>query len=232
MTVYRRYNFVPMAARKPDEKYEEAKAKASTAVAQINDARQKEVAYQAILDDLLMENFTQRYLRGRENCVGVGISLVVAIVGALSLWYKWPSAVSIIVAAFINAEILFLIVLVGLRADGVTNTKNLLPHRLPALLMGFLLFVGLLHSFANIYAKSGGICPGGSECQAADRSKPGIEEPANALYFSCVTMTTLGYGDFSPGEGSARWWVMWQLFDAVLLVVLFLPLVMSRIAAF
>lgn len=228
----RRYNGTPMCQKKQSDTYCSAKLQADTAVANIVETRYRDVARRAILNDLLMESFGQRYLKDRANCVGVLISLGLTTIGGLSLWCKWPSAFSILVAVAINAEILILIVLVGLRADGVKNTENCLPHRLPALLMGFFLFVGLLHCFGNIYAKSGGICPGGSECQAVDRSKPGIQEPADALYFSCVTMTTLGYGDFSAGGGNARWWVMWQLFDAVLLVVLFLPLVMSRIAAF
>lgn len=221
-----------MGETRTADKYAQAVAKAEAAVVQINDERQKKLAYRAILNDLLMESFAQRYMKDPANRFGVLISVGLAIFGSLSLWCKWPTAVSICLAAGINLVILILIVLVGLRADGVKNTERALPHRLPALLMGFFLFVGLLHCFGNIYNKSEGICPGGAECQGADKSKPGIQKPADALYFSCVTMTTLGYGDFSAGGKNARWWVIWQLFDAVLLVVLFLPLVMSRIAAF
>src|SRR5882762_4860698 len=167
-----RYNGVPMADKKTGDKYAQAMAKAKTAVAQINDERQKKIAYQAILDDSLMETFAQRYVKDPANWICVLISLGLAIFGSLSLWCKWPIAVSIVLAGAINLVIVILIVLVGLRADGVKNTENLLPHRLPALLMGFLLFVGLLHCFGNIYAKSGGICPGGSKCQEADKMKP------------------------------------------------------------
>ncbi len=55
--------------------------------------------------------------------------------------------------------------------------------------------------------------------------------PLDAFYFSLVTITTLGYGDFAP-TGDARLLVVWQLATGLLLLVGIFPFVVSRVADF
>jgi voltage-gated potassium channel Kch len=49
-----------------------------------------------------------------------------------------------------------------------------------------------------------------------------------ALYFSMVTITTLGYGDFVPAGPVARGIIVWELATGLLTLVLAFPLVSTR----
>ncbi len=57
-----------------------------------------------------------------------------------------------------------------------------------------------------------------------------LSDPADALYFSSVTFFTLGYGDYRPETTGARLLVCWQLISGAMLLIAFIPLVVSRIA--
>lgn len=94
------------------------------------------------------------------------------------------------------------------------------------------MFAGLVHLFGNMYIADGGICPGGKDCHVTALPTQHFNTPIDALYFSTVTMTTVGYGDYTAESNGARWLVIWELISGVLLVLLFLPLVMSRIASY
>lgn len=131
-----------------------------------------------------------------------------------------------------DAFILYLLVIVGLHADKRANTSARLPHRLPAFVMGGLLLVGLLHAFGNLCLHNDVVCPKVADCSVDDAGSRIQKSGDDALYFSTVTMTTLGYGDCYPGGRESRYVVIWQLGNSVLLVVLLLPLVMSRFATF
>jgi len=47
-----------------------------------------------------------------------------------------------------------------------------------------------------------------------------ISSPRDALYFSVVTITTLGYGDIHPVTGTGRWLSLIQTLMGFILVVL------------
>jgi Ion channel len=47
--------------------------------------------------------------------------------------------------------------------------------------------------------------------------------PITALYYSAVTATTLGYGDYIPGNDLSRVLVMTQLFGTVLFLIFVIP---------
>jgi len=51
-------------------------------------------------------------------------------------------------------------------------------------------------------------------------------------YYSAVTITTLGYGDFVPVAKSARRLVIWELGTGLLLLVGIFSLLISRLADF
>ncbi len=80
-----------------------------------------------------------------------------------------------------------------------------LPMKVPGVVAGLALYLALLlafiYSFSNIYVEHG-ITSGGDV----------THDRYNALYFSIVTWTTLGYGDFHPTP-DAR---IWASFEALL----------------
>jgi Ion channel len=104
-----------------------------------------------------------------------------------------------------------------------------LPEKWMALFAIPALFLILVVSFGELYAKNGNI----------KRARPegGIEtinehDQWNAAYFSLVTITTLGYGDFAPQDWASRKIVMGELLSGVLLVLLVLPVLASRLSMF
>jgi len=54
-----------------------------------------------------------------------------------------------------------------------------------------------------------------------------LTSPISSLYYSVVTMTTLGYGDYVPGDELTRVLVMTQLFSAVLFLMFLIPALIS-----
>jgi hypothetical protein len=54
-----------------------------------------------------------------------------------------------------------------------------------------------------------------------------LQSPTEALYYSVVTMTTLGYGDLVPANSTGHWLVIAQLSAAVIFVVFLLPALIS-----
>jgi hypothetical protein len=59
--------------------------------------------------------------------------------------------------------------------------------------------------------------------------KETLATPTDALYFSTVTITTVGYGDFAP-RGNAEWLVIWELGSGAMLLLMILPALASRLA--
>jgi hypothetical protein len=49
----------------------------------------------------------------------------------------------------------------------------------------------------------------------------------SALYFSAVTATTLGYGDFTPADGPSRVLVMTQLSSTIVFLIFIIPALVS-----
>jgi hypothetical protein len=222
------------------EDYEKHLSDAETAVSAIADPALRGIAFRAILAHKLSGDIAPAsndahpfgYFSHPSNSIPVLAALALATAACLSLWLSWPGWISAGLTIFMDVIILGLLLVVTLHSDKRTNKSAELPHRLPALFIGALLFVGLIHSFANMYVRSQGICPGGRLCAHFDPTEPTFEKPGDALYFSCVTMTTVGYGDFAAGTPLARYLVIWQLANTVFLMVVFLPLVLSRIADF
>lgn len=56
-----------------------------------------------------------------------------------------------------------------------------------------------------------------------------LDTPMEALYYSLVTMATLGYGDFVPIDNAARCLVIVQLATEILFVVAVAPVVVSTL---
>ncbi len=79
---------------------------------------------------------------------------------------------------------------------------------------------GLVLAFAILYLADGGVMQG----------EVPLQTPVEAGYFSVVTITTLGYGDFMPVSTHSRILVIFQLISGILIVMGFMPLVNAQIA--
>jgi hypothetical protein len=109
----------------------------------------------------------------------------------------------------------------GARADAEAR----LPARTTAIALVFCFTAALATSFAALDLASGGI-----SSTTASTGAP-LAGWTDALYFSFVTLTTLGYGDFVPHSTLAKWLVMCELGSGILLLVGAVPLVIARITA-
>src|SRR5262249_55899971 len=54
-----------------------------------------------------------------------------------------------------------------------------------------------------------------------------IHDPMISLYFSVVTWTTLGYGDFSPANNYGRAFAMWEALNGYLVMAILIAALIS-----
>lgn len=212
---------------------EEERARARTAVEHVDDSGFREIAYQAILAHTSRTVTWRCYVRC-ENLIWLAVGVVLATAGVLSLWCSAPTCFC--VAVLVDLCIVVLLVLVAIRSDGRDSISKLLPDRLTALFLLVLLLVALVSSFGNMYLQSGGIrqagCADYHATYSAEKNLVVLKTRVDALYFSSVTMMTLGYGDYVPVTSDTRKLVIWQLASGALLLLLGFPLLISRMASF
>lgn len=152
------------------------------------------------------------------------------------------------VSWFAAAYLLFLLLAASARSDGWGWTWYILPSRTPALVS----FVGVLFaivlSFAQMYRSEDVSsaapvyqqrCLPPQPCiwvpfqaDEKDRRADALKDELDAVYFSTVTLTTVGYGDFTARSASARHLVVRELFTGLLMLILAFPLLICRIAVF
>jgi hypothetical protein len=97
-----------------------------------------------------------------------------------------------------------------------------LPTRTTALILLPVLLGALIAAFGGLYLSTiGGVLDGQAPTEPLGR--------LDALYFSFVTMTTLGYGDFHPVSAAAKWMVMGELGSGILMLVGAVPLLIARL---
>ena len=118
--------------------------------------------------------------------------------------------------------------LVALLALATLKVPKPLPARQVALVTFPALFLTLVLCFAHLYIANGNIKRLNDNNKDWDRAS----EPWDGAYFSLVTITTLGYGDFTPHETTSRRIVVVELFSGALFLFCALPLLISRLASF
>jgi Ion channel len=101
-----------------------------------------------------------------------------------------------------------------------------LPTRQVALVTVPALLLILVMSFAKLYIVNGQIG------RMIDSKVETLEDPRDAAYFSLVTITTLGYGDYTPQKTGARMLVIGELLSGALLLFFAFPVLGSRLAMF
>jgi hypothetical protein len=102
-----------------------------------------------------------------------------------------------------------------------------IPERQVALVTVPALLLILVMSFAKLYIVSGQIGR-----TTIDNKVEILENPQDAVYFSLVTITTLGYGDYTPQKTPARMLVSAELLSGALLLFFAFPVLGSRLAQF
>jgi hypothetical protein len=148
---------------------------------------------------------------------------VSALVLILFCWMPsghW-AVIAAILAAWRIVEILsyqLCIVLVDSRGRGWR-----LESRERSFLLSVVNLFELITAFALIYASVGHIA-------TSTQPPTGLQGSVQALYYSSVTMATLGYGEFVPADDSSRIIVMFQLLTQVLFVLAVIPTIVASFA--
>ena len=156
----------------------------------------------------------------RWDIIHVGMGLILAALAILSLECGWRWLGAGIVAGIVD---LYLLIVLWEAAQRRAAGYKIFafPHRSWSILFVFLLLISLICSFADMYIKSMGVQHGSGEILA---------DHGDAVYFSTVTITTLGYGDYAPINKCARRIVIWELGSGFLLLLLTVPVLASRLA--
>ena len=167
----------------------------------------------------------------RTDYVHVLIAALAAVMGVGSFLLEGPLWVPIVVVCGINLYLVCALVLVAVRAI------PLLPDRAWSVVELVFLLVAIVCAFANMYVDCQGVV---HVVRDLDTERPAVGEDHrelltnkfDACYFSTVTFTTVGFGDYVPANSLARGIVVWELGTGLLFLVLALPLVVSRLADF
>ncbi len=154
-------------------------------------------------------------------------SATLMILGGLSLIIN-ISLVSILfslVAIFLSDVYAFAVIFIAAkRSDGKWPcTENILPTRTGGVFVAFSLLLAIIFGFGGMYLNT---CSIGAEIGCC------LTKPLDALYFSSVTITTLGYGDYSPIHSTGKWLVIAELGSGLLLLFCIFPLLISRLSKF
>ena len=185
----------------------------------------------------------------------LGAGFALATLGVLSWLFGWNGYASAFAVLLCNSYLVSVLVEASLRAEqerkflgGVPQPKAPcfmeFPARAWTLLQVQFLLVVAIFGFANMYIKNGGIRYQGAptivgqadhtaDGSSSSRADPGpLANRIDALYYSAVTLTTVGYGDFTPTSSAARLLVIWQLGTAMLMLLGVFPLIVGRISDF
>jgi hypothetical protein len=185
----------------------------------------------------------------------LGAGFALAVLGVLSWLFGWNGYVSAFAVLLCNSYLVSVLVEASLRAEQERKFLGGVPQPKPARFMEFpsrawtllqvqFLLVVAIVGFANMYIKNGDIRYQAAattvervDHKADGSSSPGVEsarliDRIDALYYSAVTLSTVGYGDFVATSRAARLLVIWQLGTGMLMLLGVFPLIVGRISDF
>jgi len=183
--------------------------------------------------------------------IHLAIGLLGAILSGHAWWTGGPGWVSGAVVFSLNVYQFAVLLEASRRAgqdrtisNGIVQAKPWVMFEFPQLgwsiaQVVLLLFI-VVCGFANMYLQEGGVIYNGPPLKAAQEvldeklkcDHPPLADRLDAAYFSMVTITTLGYGDFVPTTEWSRKLVMWELGTGLELLVGIFSLLVARIADF
>ena len=175
-----------------------------------------------------------------------------AAMSIAALYFRWNGLLSGVVVILVNVYLVALLYEVLHRSgferkvkDGVLLAKPVYLFSFPSKtwigVLAVFVVSATVSGFANMYLFSADIVYVGPVVEMINSAAehhitippPSImDSRIEALYFSLVTMITLGYGDYLPVSAAARMLVMWQIATGGLLVIGIFPLIISRAAEF
>lgn len=94
------------------------------------------------------------------------------------------------------------------------------------LLVALLYYATVTLAFAYLYLSSGAIVLASN---AIETTGSVLSTAGDAIYFSAVTITTLGYGEFVPSDEWSRFLVMAEVGSGFVILITILPLVLAGI---
>jgi|HubBroStandDraft_2_1064218.scaffolds.fasta_scaffold01750_5 ABC-type glucose/galactose transport system permease subunit len=153
------------------------------------------------------------------------VALALSAFGILSLWNHQRYVVPIVVILGTDLYIGAMLWKAACVSQGVLNADKMfpkyIPYRTTALVMLLMLAIALISAFAGLYIETNSV-------HSSTLPTEDLRNPIDAIYFSVVTITTLGYGDFLPYGTLARMIVVGELASGVLLLIGAFPLLISR----
>jgi hypothetical protein len=152
------------------------------------------------------------------------MTFILLVLPSISLYFA-ISTISPISVIIVDMYLISVLVFAAWRSDNRTIDppewmKQFFPSRLFGLIVVFGLVFAVILCFANFYIQLG------------YEFKPNICSITDAIYFSVVTLTTVGYGDFAPTCVHAKLLVMFDLFNTTLLLLGMFPLLIGRLSSF
>jgi Ion channel len=149
--------------------------------------------------------------------------ILLLIVGFVHLFYGFLPGVPLSWISIIGVDAYLFVLML--------RTALKMPKRIPerqvAIVTVSALFLVLVLSFAGLYIANAHVARAKTDCTLEK-----LTEPWDAAYFSLVTITTLGYGDYTPQTTDARKLVMGELLSGGLLLFFAFPVLGSRLAQF
>ena len=177
-------------------------------------------------DDLCKGNSSSKNV-----CIDIGLmvaSLLVAIGGWCSVYHNSQCAAWLSIGAT-DLYLFAVILIAAVRADKEKNTYKsgwelpwLFPSRRAGVITIPLMAFALVLSFAGLFWALSGNC----------NFTIAFSNQKDAVYFSLVTLTTVGYGDIAPVSEQARDLVILEIGSGFLVLIGAFPLLISRVSQF
>ena len=157
------------------------------------------------------------------------IIILIFMVSFFTLLLRGPAAVSMVCALGLLSYLLLLITECALKAFDLKPGGFLmpLPTRAWALFIAGFLIASDVLVFANLYLSSEQVI---NNLNSNSELIIPMTSRLDAVYFSLVTLTTLGFGDFAPNGSLAPSYVILQLLSGTLLLLFLFPILASRIS--
>lgn len=195
----------------------------------------EETAKQKIVISKLKEICEEKSERGNQRlpdilrCSSVLLLVLLALIALiwftqLSAWAGLPAVLgpSLYILAILYAAAHRSDVKMGSHVGDANLWDVIFPTRRAGVVLVLLFLTAFVLGFADLYIYSGIVL---DKCNILDT-------PMEAIYFSFVTLATLGYGDFSFLSSLSQWLVMAELFSGVLLLVCTFALLIARLSIF